>query len=283
VLISTVLNFLTLEFTPGNDTPYPLWLPTYTAVAWYHRKLPAELQQMPLPQVVAEAQKWATDGYMPALLRGAQIDEATRQRTAQQLSRYTGLPVDYVTRANLKIPPNRFEKALLSDQHRLIGRMDGRITGHDADPLNDTPDFDPSLTGYVGIFSNCFNDYIRRELKFESELAYEFLSPQVQPWDWGRRPLDVAPALRQAMTKIPAMKLMIASGYYDLATPFGAADHTIHQMPLGPELRRNVMHRYYEGGHMMYLNHPALVKLHEDMQAFYEAAMPPTSVTTQPR
>jgi carboxypeptidase C (cathepsin A) len=276
-LISTVLNFQTLQFPAGNDTPYPLWLPSYTAIAWYHKKLAPELQQMQLPQVVAEAQKWAMDEYMPALLKGNSLQGDARDRVIQQLSRFSGLPMDYVRKSQLKIAPGRFEKSLLASQQKLIGRMDGRITAHDADPLNDTPDFDPSLTGYLGVFSSCFNDYVRRELKFESDLNYEFLSPNVGNWEFSGRGgegyLDVSGTLRSAMTKVPAMKVIIASGYYDLATPFGAADYTVNQMPLG-DLRKNIAQTYYEGGHMLYLNHPALVKLHDDLKSFYQSALP---------
>lgn len=273
VLISTVLNFQTLEFAAGNDTPYPLWLPSYTAVAWYHKKLPPDLQQTELAKVVAEARKWAIEIYLPALLKGSSLEQADRDRLAQQLARYTGLPLDYVQKARLKVLPWRFEKALLSDQQRLLGRMDARITGYDADPLNDSPDFDPSLSGFVGIFSSCFNDYVQRELKFSSDLPYEFLSPNVGPWDFGRGGgyLNVSTTLRSAMTKMPAMKVVICSGYFDLATPFTAADYTVNQMPLG-ELKQNIVQHYYEGGHMLYLNRPALEKLHEDLGEFYGMA-----------
>jgi carboxypeptidase C (cathepsin A) len=277
VLISTVLNFQTLQFQPGNDTPYPLWLPSYTAAAWYHKKLPADLQSRPLAQVVAEAQQWALNQYLPALMKGFSLDDAARNNITQQLSRYTGLPIDYVTRADLRIEPQRFEKALLSNQRQLIGRMDARLTAYDADALSDSPEFDPSLTGYVGIFSNCFNDYIRDELKFESDDPYEFLSPNVGPWDWGRGSgyLNVSTTLRRAMLKVPTMKLMICSGWYDFATPFTAADFTVNQMPLG-QMRKNVVQHYYEGGHMLYLNHPSLVKLHEDFKSFVASAIPST-------
>ncbi len=274
-LISTVLNFQTLAFSPGNDTPYPLWLPSYTAVAWYHKKLPADLQQTDLPTLLAESEKWALEQYMPALMKGSSLDEPTRQQIAQQLSRHTGLPLDYVDKAHLKVQPGRFEKALLNDQRRIIGRMDGRLTGHDPDPLGDSPEYDPSLTGYVGVFSGCFNDYVRRELKFESDLPYEFLISTFAP-DAGEHGgyLDVAPPLLSAMTKMPAMKVTICSGRYDLATPFAAADYTVDQMALGRELRKNITQNYYEGGHMLYLNHPALVKLHDDLNEFYKSAAP---------
>ena len=274
VLISTVLNFQTLEFRAGNDTPYPLWLPSYTACAWFHKKLAPELQN-DLAKTVAEAQKWSTDQYMPALLKGSGLSDAERAQIEQQLARYTGLPMDYVKRAHLRITPGRFEKSLLADDQKIIGRMDARLTANDSDPLNDSPEFDPSLSGYVGPFNTNFNDYIRRELKFESDLMYEFLSPNVGPWDFGKDGgyLNVATTLRSAISKVPSLKVIICSGYFDLATPFGATDYTINQMPLG-DLRKNITHHYYEGGHMLYLNHPALVKLHEDLSAFYKAALP---------
>ncbi|MGH7178045.1 MAG: S10 family peptidase [Tepidisphaeraceae bacterium] len=282
VLISTVLNFLTLEPSAGNDAPYPLFLPSYTAIAWYHKKLPQDLQG-DLAKAVAEAQLWAMGEYTTALAKGSALQGEARERIVQDLSRYCGLPPEYVRRSSLRISPARFEKQLLADRQRVIGRMDGRISGHDSDPLNDTPDFDPSLTGYIGLFADTFNDYVRRELKYESDLPYEFLSPQVGPWDFsqtgggprgegsgrGQGYLNVATTLRRAMVAMPALKVMVASGYYDLATPFTGADYTINQMPLGKELRDNIAQHYYEGGHMLYLNKPALEKLKSDLRDFY--------------
>jgi carboxypeptidase C (cathepsin A) len=276
ILISTVLNFQTLEFRAGNDTPYPLWLPSYTAIAWYHKKLAPELQK-DLVSTVAEAKKWAINEYMPALLKGSSLTDAERTHEEQQLARYTGLPLEYVKKSKLKVSPGRFEKALLASDEKIIGRMDGRMTGHDADPLNDTPEFDPALSGMVGVFNSNFNDYVRRDLKFENDLMYEFLSPNVGPWDFGRDGgyLNVATTLRTAISEVPSMKVLICSGYFDLATPFGATDYTVNQMPLG-DLRGNIVHKYYEGGHMLYLNHPALVKLHGDLSEFYKSSVPAT-------
>ncbi len=132
------------------------------------------------------------------------------------------------------------------------------------------------------MFSNCFNAYVRDELKFESDEPYEFLSPNVGPWDWGPGRggyLNVSTTLRRAMLEMPTMKLMICSGYYDLATPFTAADYTVNQMPLG-EMHKNVVQHYYEGGHMLYLNHPSLVRLHDDLKSFFTSALPTTRPAT---
>jgi carboxypeptidase C (cathepsin A) len=276
VLVSTVLNFQTINPSAGNDLPYPLFLPTYTASAWYHKKLPGRLQQMQLPALVKEVEAWATADYTAALANGAALDDAARDVIARKLADYTGLSTDYAKKSNLRISPGRFMKALLADQQRVIGRMDGRITGFDVDPIDDRPEFDPSLTGYVGLFSATFNHYVRTDLKYENEEVYEFLSPRVGPWDFGPAGsgyLNVATTLREAMTKTPSLKVMLASGYYDLATPFAAADYTVNQMPLSKELRANFTHHFYEGGHMMYLNRPSLEKLHADLRAFYEDAL----------
>jgi carboxypeptidase C (cathepsin A) len=278
VLISTVLNFQTLRPEPGNDLPYPLFLPTYTASAWYHKKLAPRLQNQDLKKTLDEAQAFALGTYLPALARGASLADEERKQIIAKLAEYSGLPVDYVERSFLRVSPGRFQKSLLADRRKLIGRMDGRITGDDADPLNDTPDFDPSLTGYVGLFSSTFNDYVRRELKYEGSawINYEFLSPRVGAWDFGPAGsgyLNVATTLRECMAKVPTMKVMLASGYYDFATPFTAADYTINQMPLSNAMRNNITHEYYEGGHMMYLNEPSLAKLKRDLTEFYRRAL----------
>jgi len=274
VLISTVLNFQTINPSAGNDLPYPLFLPTYTASAWYHKKLPPQLQA-DLKQAVAAAKAWAMTDYSAALAKGTSLAPESRQQIVDKLVEFTGLPREYVNRSHLKIGPSRFEKALLADQRQVIGRMDGRITGFDADPLNDSPEFDPSLSGYMGLFTATFNDYVRNELKYEDDAVYEVLSSRVSPWDFGPAGsgyLNVATTLREAMTKSPSLKVLVASGYYDLATPFAAADYTIDQMPLSKELRSNITQTYYEGGHMMYLAKPALMQLHADLEKFYESA-----------
>lgn len=285
-LLSTVMNLQLLDFSPGNDATYALYVPSYAVIAQYHKKLAPALQQKDRRALAAEVQKWALGEYMQALIAGTSLDDASLDRVAQQYSRYTGLPVEFVKRARLRVSAGRFEKELLADQMRLIGRMDGRFTGHNSDPLNDTPEYDPTLTGYIGLFSSTFNDYIRRELKFENEQTYEFLSPRVGPWDFSPGGpgsggyVDVSTTLRKAIVKMPALKVLIASGYYDLATPFAVADYSVNQMPLDKQLRGNITHKLYEGGHMLYLNRAALEQLHGDMREFYaQAAAAPT---TQP-
>jgi len=281
VLISTVLNFGALNSSPGNDLPYPLYIPTYTACAWYHKKLPADLQNGDLTKAVAEAKDWALGDYTTALERGSALPEAQRQAVLDKLARYTGLPGDYVARSDMRISPGRFEKQLLADQEKVIGRFDGRVTGHSTDPLNDTPEFDPSEAPSLTAFTGAFNDYIRRELKYDTDLNYEVLSSLVHGWNFDTGPgndrqgyYNVGPALAAAMTKSPSLKVLVCCGYYDLATPFAGAEYQINTLPLGAELRQNVSFAYYESGHMVYLPTAGAQKLAADMGAFYQAAMP---------
>lgn len=275
VLISTVLNFQTLEFDPGNDTPYPLYIPTYTAVAHYHKKLNPDLQA-DMKKAVAQAKDWAMTDYAQALAKGNSLDGAAREKVVAKLADYSGLPRAYVEHSNLRINPFRFEKELLADQRKIIGRMDGRITAEDADPLSDHPTFDPAVDGFVGVFTNTFNDYVRRELKYETEETYEVLSPRVQSWNFGKNDsyLNVAPTLQHAITETPALKVLVCCGYYDLATPFAAADYTVKSMSLSHELLGNVREAYFEGGHMLYLNPAALEQLKNTLREFYHSALP---------
>lgn len=274
ILISTVLNFQTLSFNDGNDAAYPLFLPTYAATAWYHKKT-AQDPPVPLEKFIAQAQDFAMGEYASALMKGSSLSDDERAKIEDRLVLFTGLSKDFVRKANLRITPFRFEKALLGDQNKIIGRMDGRITAHDIDPLGSTPAFDPSLDGYTGLFSGAFNQFIRETLGYENEQTYEFLSPRVGPWDW-QTPnsyLNVAGSLRDCMMKLPDMKVFVAQGYYDFATPFTASDVTINQLPLGKQLLSNITRTYYEGGHMMYLNQPSLKKLKDDLAVFYHAAL----------
>jgi carboxypeptidase C (cathepsin A) len=270
ILVSTVLNFQTLSFDAGNDTVYPLWLPTYAATAWYHKKIATD-KQITLANFVAQARKWAQTDYATALIRGNSLSDDERAKIEGELAGFTGLPIDFVRKSDLRIAPYRFQKELLSDQRKVIGRMDGRLTAHDADPLSGGPEFDPSVDGYTGVFSGTFNQYIRQELKYENEQVYEFLSPRVGPWDWGRNNgyVNVAANLRKCMTKLPSLKVFVAQGYYDFATPFAASDYTLDQMPLSKDLQSNITRAYYEGGHMMYLNKASLEKLKKDLSGFY--------------
>lgn len=276
MLVSSVLDFSTLSFWPGNDLGYILYLPTETAVAWYHKKLPAELQSN-RPKALAEAEKFALGDYTHALMQGAALPESERRHTARELARLTGLSEEYVDRANLRIKASSFFKELLRGERLIIGRYDARLTGPDADPTDSVADFDPSFTAVLGPFTATFNDYVRRDLKFESDLPYEVLTGNVQPWDYDNAKnhyLDVAVTLRDAMTHNPYLKVFVANGYYDMATPYLATRYTFNHMGLPASLQTNVSMGYYEAGHMMYVNQPSLAQLKKDLAAFIHSTLP---------
>ena len=279
ILISAVLDFSTIREAENNPLPFVLFMPTYTASAHWHGKLPTELQG-DLVKALDEAEKFALDEYLPAISKGSALGENERQQIAEKYARLTGLPVDYVLKSDLRVGPHRFMKALLNDQRKVIGRMDGRIAGFDTDPISDTPNFDPALTGYLGVYTGAFNDYVRGKLAFKSDLPYEALAG-VGPWqgtpevsrNYSGGYLNVADDLREALVNVPSMRVLLASGRYDLATPYFAADYTIEQMRLPPELRSNITTEYYGGGHMMYHVIDEQEKLHQDVRAFIQSAL----------
>ena len=271
ILISTVLDFATIRTAENNPMPHVSFFPTYAAVAAYHGKSDLE------PDAAAkQAAEWATGAYMPALLRGASLGDEERQEIAERYAEFTGLPVDYVLASDLRVDPFRFMKKFMNAERKVVGRMDGRITGYDPDPISDRPSDDPSLGGYMGVYSASFNDYVRRDLGFESDLAYEVLSGRVQPWNsapestraYSGGYLSVADDLQDAMNQIPGLRLFVASGIYDLATPFHGADYTLDAMKLSPEARGRVTVEYYGGGHMMYHVADERTRLGEDLRAF---------------
>lgn len=275
ILISSVLDFSTLSPGDGNDLPYALYLPSYTAAAWYHRRLGPDLQA-DLETTLRRAEEWAAGDYLVALGRGDALSPEARRVVVEHLARFTSLPPRLIERANLRIGAGLFQKHLLADESRLIGRFDARITGYDSDPLSNRPDYDPSLARYLPVYTSAFNDYVRRKLNFESTLAYEVLSGRVHPWKYGEAGtgyLYVADDLRSAMIKNPYLRVMFASGWFDLATPYFATVYTIDHMELSPELRVNITEKHYLGGHMMYHYAPSLEKLRDDVTAFIESAV----------
>lgn len=276
ILISAILNFQTAEFDTGNDLPYILYLPTYTAIAWYHKKLPSDLQG-DLQKAIAESKAFATGEYADALMRGDTLPAAKRGEIAQKLSRLTGISADYIDRADLRIEIQRFDKELMKSERRTVGRLDGRFMGIDSDAAGEQPDYDPSLAAIVGPYTATLNEYVRGELKFESDLPYEFLTGRVRPWNYApyeNRYVNVGETLRRAMTQNPFLRVFVGKGYYDLATPFFAADYTVDHLGLDTTLRPHISGGYYEAGHMMYVHHDSLVKLKQDLAQFIQASTP---------
>lgn len=276
MLVSVVLNFMTLRFAPGNDLPFILFLPTYAATAWYHNRLEADLQA-DLEQTLAEVEAFASGEYATALMQGDALPAERRTAIAAQLARYTGLSAGYVESTNLRINIHRFVKELLRDRRRTIGRLDSRFTGIDRDAAGEEHEYDPSYAIIQGAYTGTLNDYVRRELGFESDLPYEILSDRVHPWSFDQHQnsyVNVGETLRKAMSMNPHLRVFVANGYYDLATPYLATRYTFNHLELDENLRGNITMTHYPAGHMMYIHDPSLAQLKRDLDNFIDNTLP---------
>jgi carboxypeptidase C (cathepsin A) len=256
ILISAVLDGGTLEFAPGNDLPYPLFLPSYAAIAHHHGKH----GDRPLGEVLAEAEQFARRDYPWALAEGARLSTVDRDAAVATLARLAGLDPDYIDRVDLRVEHIRFFTELLRDRRRVVGRLDGRFVGWDVDYGREHMSGDPSYHAIRGPFTAAVNHYLRVELGYQNDLPYEVLTERVHPWsykDFEAQYVNVAPRLAAALRANPALRVHVACGYHDGATPYFAAEHTFAHLGLPEELRGNVEFRYFEAGHMMYVHEPS--------------------------
>jgi carboxypeptidase C (cathepsin A) len=273
ILVSSALNFQALEFSPQNIDPYIQFLPSYTASAWYHKKLPADLQAQSITEVVAASRTFAANDYATALARGDLVSAADKTRLAGELSRYTGLPASDLLLWKLRVKDTQFFTHLLRAEGKMLGRLDSRFSGFRYEPGTDGAsdgEYDPSSEAVNGPLGAAFNDYVRRELKFESDLPYE-LETDVSPWNFGDAAggfPNTADNLRKAMTRNPYLKIWVTCSYYDLATPFFGAENVVASMNLDPAIRANLRFSYYESGHMLYIHKPSRVKFKADFESF---------------
>jgi carboxypeptidase C (cathepsin A) len=275
MLISSILNFQTAYFTNGNDLPYILFLPTYSATAWYHQQLDDDLQ-VDLQATLAEVEAFALGEYTLALMQGSTLPAKERQTIAAKLSRYTSLSADYIEKTNLRIEISRFTKELLREQGLTVGRLDTRFTGIDKDTAGEVFEFDPSYAAVQGPYTAVLNDYMRRDLNFENDIPYEILANLYQNWGYHKfenKFVDVAETLRQAMSINPHLKVLVANGYYDLATPYLATRYTFNHLGLDASLQQNYEMTHYKAGHMMYVHLPSIAQLKEDLARFAKSAV----------
>jgi carboxypeptidase C (cathepsin A) len=274
ILISVILNWQNSDWSIGNDMAYITFLPSYTAAAWYHGKLAPELAG-DLRETLDKAEAFAIDEFALALLKGNNLDPAKKAEIIKKLSHFTGLSEEFLERSNMRVTENRFYKELLRDRGKTVGRLDTRYTGVDRESAGESPDFDQSWSIAIGSYVSLINDYIRRDLGYENDLPYNYLA-SVQPWPLkpdGSGYLNTAEILRQAMHINPQLQVLIASGYYDFATPYFDAKYTIAHMDLAKDLQKNITMTYYESGHMMYVRKSAHQKLRKDMEDFIQKAL----------
>lgn len=276
-LLSTVLNFQTLADTKTNDEPYIFLVPSFTMTAGYHHKLPAELQQ-DVNKARGEAEQWAVNDYAQALAKGDALSAEERQKIVDQMSRFTGLSKEVIDEANLRIDVAKFTHYLLIDQKVRVGRLDGRYTGPDPDGLMDTPFYDPTEANIMGPYNAVFNNYVRSELGYKTDMPYYVFARDAgvnTKWEWGSGingfP-DTGTALRHALVRNPFLKVLVMEGYYDLATPYFAANFTMDHLDLPAKFRSQISYATYEAGHMVYLPIDSLKKMKSDEAGFIDKA-----------
>jgi carboxypeptidase C (cathepsin A) len=281
ILLSQILNFDDSpdapQFNPGVDLPYVLVLPTYTATAWYHHKLPN--QPAALEPLLREVEKFALTDYAGALAAGSTLGAEQKSAIAAKLHEYTGIAADYFERANLRVNGGEFEKTLLGAE-TTTGRLDTRFAGPTLDPMSKEAEYDPQSAAISSAYVSAFNDYVRSSLKFGDKLTYKPETDVEKNWDYLHQPpgapqkipgpTNVMPDLAVAMKQNPKLKVQLNGGYYDLATPYFAAIFELQQLPLQASLQNNIEMHFYTSGHMVYAHEPDLKALHANVSAFIE-------------
>lgn len=250
----------------GGDDRSIFFLPTFVTSAWYHHLLPPDLQKLSVDQIAQQARDFAHGEYAQALDKGDRLSKEEYDKVVADMARYTGLSPKYIEECNLRVSPFRWFKELERDKRRTVGRLDSRFEGMEADAAGERVEYDPSEASYEGAYVAAFQDYLRRELKWDSDMYYT-VTARVQPWDQTGN-TAVAEVLRAAMTQQTYLKVLVLCGYYDLATPFNGIEHTVNHMGLEPPVRKNISFAYYESGHMVYIDQKADDKLHRDVDGF---------------
>jgi carboxypeptidase C (cathepsin A) len=278
-LLSMAVDFATLEWAKNNDTPYVLLVPTYSMIAAYHKKLPADVTQ-DMSKTRPEVEQWASGEYAQALAKGDTIAPEERNRIIDQMVRYTGLSRQVIDTHNLRIDVPTFTHELLLDQKLRVGRLDGRFTGPDpGGPADEF--FDPTGSATLPPYTSVFNNYLRTDLGYKVDMPYyvfAFDQPAFAKWDWGSAETgfpNTATGLRAAIVKNPYLKILVMEGYYDLATPYFAANYTMNHLDIGENFRKNVSYATYDSGHMVYIDQSQHAKMKRDVVNFMDKALAP--------
>lgn len=275
MLLGTVLSYQYISQSPTNDIGYSTFLPTYTATAWYHKKLPSDLQSETLQQVVQQSRDYAFGDYLTALAKGNKLTPAERSAVAQKVARFTGVSQQFVLNTNLRIDAGTFRTELLRDQREMLGRYDARMIGINGNASSTRQDYDPSDVAPSGAFMSAFMHYLHDDLGYSSNLQY-YMGGHSGRWDFsgaggGRGYPSTIEDLRIAMAKDPYLHVMVGAGYYDTATPFANAEYTFDHLGFDKTYSDRVEFKYYESGHMAYLNQASAKQLKSDIANFIAA------------
>jgi carboxypeptidase C (cathepsin A) len=282
ILVSVALDLEAIFDLPGNERTFALFLPTYAAVAWYHKLLPNHPELVPF---LDEVRKFALGDYTTALLKGADLGAAERSAVAKKIHDYTGLSVDYLENADLRVTERQFTQELLREHHATVGRLDARFTGPTLDVLAKEADYDPQSAAISGAFTAAFQHYYHDELKFGRDKNYVVTAHIFRSWDFKHKPPGAPFALplltntgldlAHALVYNPNLRVLVLNGYYDLATPFLATEYMMSHLGLEKGLRSHIEMKYYEAGHMMYIHDPSLKKFKTDVASFIDRTAHP--------
>ncbi|MFN8574517.1 MAG: hypothetical protein U0132_20865 [Gemmatimonadaceae bacterium] len=277
-LNGVILISATAFATQDGDSRALAFFPSYSAIAWYHKRLSTDLQALPVEKVVAQAEQFADGPYLVALRKGSRLGASERQQVVAEYSKLTGLSKDFIEQNDLRIDLARFDHELMREKDVQVGRLDGRFLSHAMDGAAERNDFDPSEASIRNSFTPILNDYMRRELNYKNDDIYYILGGGIGPWN---RPanLEVKTSLEKAFNKNPAMHMYVAMGYYDTATPFWGVEYTLSHLRVDPEVQKNnIMTGYFAAGHMMYIDQPSMKKLRADLSRFYDGSVRPTTL-----
>ncbi|MGH7651650.1 MAG: S10 family peptidase [Gemmatimonadaceae bacterium] len=286
MLLGTVLDFQNILAAPTNDMAFECYLPTYTATAWYHKKLPADLEALTLEQVVQQARDYAFGEYMTALAKGNTLPDAERTKVAQQLARLTGVSQQYVLNTNLRIDPGTYRTELLRGERETVGRYDSRMIGINGNAASTREDYDPSDVAPAGAFMSAFMRYLHSDLAYNTDLQY-YMGGHAGRWDYsglnaggnlGAGYPSESESLRTAMAKDPYLHVFVGAGYYDMATPFANAEYTFRHLGYDQTYKDRVEFKYYKSGHMAYLNQESAGQLKADIARFIASTEHPRNI-----
>jgi carboxypeptidase C (cathepsin A) len=283
ILLSQILNFdLSADRPTGNpgiDVPYQTVLPTYAATAWYHKKLPGEHKD--LEALLSEVEQFSMGDYGRALAAGSDLSPADKRAVAEKLHQYTGLSVEYILKADLRIDGGEFRQNLQDDAGLTTGRLDTRFSGPDIDPLSQRADYDPQSTALGSAYVSAFNEYVRKDLRYGDGRDFKHSISAGRNWSFvhqqpgqnqrfgsSRQGSNVMPDLANAMKINPNLKIQLNAGYFDLATPFYQGVYEMHHLPIPANLQANIEYKFYDSGHMVYAKDSSLKLLHDNVVGF---------------